>query len=170
MLFSTMKATSRKIDTSHLTKVGKSAEEMTQECSNALPILEEMIKRKAHELESHKTIFIVEDDDKDIQQMRKVFHDNGIQYQYASDVGRAFQDMSMLNPRLLVLDSGVPDFERLVDEFGYKTVIFTGAPQAVTKEVKAKVLGIFSKHKMMDLIKYLARISCAGPEQEGIGA
>jgi len=155
------------IDTSHLTKVGASVEAMTKHCDTALPALERLIRDRVKSMDMEKCVFIVEDDPKAIESMKKSLQDNGIRYQYAQDINRALQDVGFLNPKILIIDNSVPDFEDLIERHGAQTILLTVSPRMVPDEVRNKVLAVFDKSKILDLVKYLKTMfGYAGPHED----
>lgn len=162
------KRKSKEIDTSHLTKVGASVEAMTRHCDTALPALERLIRDRVKSMDMEKCVFIVEDDPKAIESMKKSLQDNGIRYHYAQDIHRALQDVGFLNPKILIIDNSIPDFEEMIERHGSQTILLTVAPRMVPDEVRDKVLAVFDKAKILDLVKYLKTMfGYAGPLENG---
>ena len=140
----------KELDTSSLDKSVALSRQIHEQSSKTLSKFEDMAKQAFE-----NTIVVIEDDPDHKKIQSDYFRNNGVKFQFAPDLNKAYRLISLVNPRLIVLDADVPDFEKMCENFSEKVVIFSGHPEGVSERLRNMVLNVFGKDHMKEMVQFI---------------
>lgn len=140
----------KSLDTEALDKSVLLSRKIKEKSSKALSQFEDLASQAFD-----GAVVIVEDNADDLEAQKKHFKSNGIRYCFADDCNQAYQLISLIRPDIVILDASVRDFEKMIEDFGPKIVIFSGAPDMVPQRLLDRVKAVFNKTDILDMVEFV---------------